>query len=334
MVRQAHHERTRVGAIHESPLHIEEQPGKQPLLAIVGPTAVGKTALSLALARAFPFEIVSVDSRKVYRGMDIGTAKPTARQRAEVAHHLIDVVDPDQEFSLARYLELAHPAIEAIYQRGKVPLLVGGTGQYLWALLEAWRVPSIPPDHQLRLDLEALAKAQGAGALHLRLAEIDPQSAERIDAQNVRRVIRALEVYHQTGVPASQMRGRGTAPFRACVIGLTLPRQELYRRIDQRVDRMVEQGWIGEVKALLSRGVSRDMPCMASVGYREMADYLAGAVALGDAIGNTKTSTHRFARHQYAWFRPSDPRITWLEAAPGVEERARTLVNAFLDVAG
>ena len=304
---------------------------KPPIVAIVGPTAVGKTALSLALARRFPMEVMSVDSRQVYRGMDIGTAKPTPEQRAQVKHHLIDVVDPTEEFSLATYLDLARAAVREIHRRGRVPLLVGGTGQYLWALLEAWHVPTVPPDPLFRRELEALAQEQGFEGLHSRLARLDPQSAERIDARNVRRVIRALEVHHQTGVPASQMRGRGLAPFRTCILGLTLPRQELYDRIDQRIEGMVAEGWVEEVRALLDGGISEDMPSMASVGYGALAAYLGGNVALKDAIKNTKTTTHRFARRQYGWFRSSDPRIRWLEAGPRAEAHAYALVEAFMD---
>ena len=301
---------------------------KPPILAVVGPTAVGKTALSLALAETLPIEIVSVDSRQVYRGMDIGTAKPTPLQQAQVTHHLIDMVDPEQEFSLTEYLALAQTAIQGIYQRDRVPLLVGGTGQYLWALLEAWQIPAVPPDTQLRRELEGVAESEGVEALHRRLAQIDPNSAERIDPRNVRRVVRALEIYHRTGTPASRLRKRNDALFRVCIIGLTLPRQELYSRIDRRVDGMVEQGWVGEVRALLDGGILRDRPAMSSVGYGELAAHIAGELSLEDAIRNTKTATHRYARHQYAWFRPSDGRIHWLQAGSEAEERARALAEA------
>ena len=303
---------------------------RPPILAVVGPTAVGKTALSLALADALHVEIVSVDSRQVYRGMDIGTAKPTPSQQVEAPHHLIDVADPHQEFSLAEYLALARTAIQEVYQRGRIPLLVGGTGQYLWALLEAWQVPAVPPDPQLRRELEAVAESEGVEALHRRLALIDPSSAERIDPRNVRRVIRALEIYHRTGTPASRMRRRSDAPFCACIIGLTLPRQELYSRIDQRLDHMIEQGWVGEVRALLDRGISRNQPAMSSVGYGELSAHIQGDLSLAEAIRNIKTSTHRYARHQYAWFRPSDARIHWLQAGPEAEGRAHALAEALL----
>ena len=302
---------------------------KPAAVAIVGPTGVGKTALSLALARRFPVEIVSVDSRQVYRGMDIGTAKPTPQERSRVPHHLIDVVDPTQEFSLAIFLDMARATIEDIHRRGQLPLLVGGTGQYLWALLEAWRVPAVAPAPAYRQELAELAQSQGQEALCSLLAQVDPRAAETIDPRNQRRLIRALEVYHQTGVPWSEMRRRGPEPYRTCILGLTLPRAEVYQRIDARVDQMVEEGWVEEVRGLLAGGVTTAHPAMAGMGYRELASYLAGGIALKDAIRNIKTSTHRFARHQYAWFRLSDPRIHWLAADGAAEEEAGAVVEAF-----
>ena len=303
---------------------------KPPVIAIVGPTGVGKTALSLALAERFPVEIVSVDSRQVYRGMDIGTAKPTPEEQASVPHHLIDVVEPTEEFSLAVYLDMARSAIRDVQARGKTPLLVGGTGQYLWALLEDWRVPAVAPDHDYRQELAELARSQGVAALHPRLAEVAPPAAARIDARNARRVIRALEVCRQTGSRWSELRCRGEEPYRSLVMGLTLPREQLYHRIDRRVEQMVGDGWVDEVERLLERGVGLEQPCMASVGYREMAAHLAGDVALDDAIRNIKADTHGFARHQYAWFRLSDPRIRWLVAANGVEGQAEEMAREFL----
>ena len=302
------------------------------IVAIVGPTAVGKTALSLALAGRFPAEVVSVDSRQVYRGMDIGTAKPSSGERAQVTHHLIDVADPTDDFSLAAYLDIARPAIRDVHDRGNLPLLVGGTGQYLWALLEAWRIPSVAPDAAYRQELAAIAEAQGAQALHTRLAQVDPDSAATIDPRNQRRVIRALEVHHQTGVPFSQVRRRGPEPYRALILGLTMPRDDLYRRIDQRVEGMIEAGWTDEIGRLLSDGVTPEHPSMGSVGYRDLATHLAGELALDDAIRNAKTATHRFARHQYAWFRLSDTRVHWLEVGDDVESLAVALVQECLTI--
>ena len=301
-----------------------------PIVAIVGPTAAGKTALSLALASHFPAEVVSVDSRQVYRGMDIGTAKPSSDELAQARHHLIDVADPTDDFSLAAYLDIVRPAIRDVHERGKLPLLVGGTGQYLWALLEAWRIPSVAPDAAYRRELAAVAEAQGAEALHTRLAQVDPDSAASIDPRNLRRVIRALEVHRQTGVPFSRVRRRGQEPYRSLILGLTMSRPDLYRRIDRRVDDMIEAGWTDEIGRLLSDGVTPDHPSMGSVGYRDLAAHLAGELALDVAIRNAKTATHRFARRQYAWFRLSDTRVHWLDAGADVEAVAVALVQAFL----
>jgi tRNA dimethylallyltransferase len=295
---------------------------------------VGKTALSLALANRFSAEIVSVDSRQVYRSMEIGTAKPSPEELAQVTHHLIDVADPTDDFSLAVYLDIARPVIRDVQDRGKLPLLVGGTGQYLWALLEAWRIPSVAPDAAYRQELAAIGESEGAQALHTRLAQVDPDSAASIDPRNQRRVIRALEVHHQTGVPFSRVRRRGPEPYRSLILGLNMPRVDLYQRIDGRVDSMIDAGWPDEITHLLSVGVTPEHPSMGSVGYRDLAAHLAGNLALDDAIHNAKTATHRFARHQYAWFRPSDARIHWLEASEDVDSVAAALVQEFLASSG
>ncbi len=300
------------------------------IVAIVGATAAGKTALSLELAKRLPAEIVSVDSRQVYRHIDIGTAKPTLEEQSRARHHLIDIVEPTDDFSLADYLERAHCAIRDIKNRGRLPLLVGGTGQYLWALLEDWRVPSVAPDREFREEMEALAAEQGNQAVHDRLRESDPESAAAIDPRNLRRVIRALEAHHQTGVPFSQMRSRGEGRYDSLVIGLTLPRDELYRRIDSRVDAMIEAGWPDEVRRLLDGGVTAESPSMSSVGYRELAACLRGVTSLEEAVRNVKSQTRRFARRQYAWFRLSDPRIRWLQSNEDAVSEAYGLITAFL----
>ena len=300
------------------------------IVAIVGPTAVGKTALSLELAKLLPVEIVGVDSRQVYRHMNIGTAKPTLEEQSQAPHHLIDIAEPADDFSLAAYLERAHCAIQDIRKRGRLPLLVGGTGQYLWALLEEWRVPSVAPDRKFRENMEALAAEQGDEFVYSRLRELDPESAAVIDPRNLRRVIRALEVHHQTGIPFSRVRGRGEGRYNSLVIGLTLPRDELYRRIDQRVDRMMEAGWLDEVRWLLERGVVTELPSMSSVGYRELATCLQGEISLEDAVQDIKSNTRKFARRQSAWFRLSDPRIRWLQSDENVVSEAYGLTNDFL----
>ncbi|HYM14524.1 MAG TPA: tRNA (adenosine(37)-N6)-dimethylallyltransferase MiaA [Dehalococcoidia bacterium] len=284
------------------------------LLAVVGPTASGKTALAVELARRLDGEIVNADSRQVYRGMDIGTAKPTLAERAAARHWLIDVFDPDAPCSLADFLDGARAAMDDIWSRGRLPILCGGTGQYVWALLEAWRVPRVPPDHTLRAEFQQRAVRDGADALAEDLRNIDPASAAAIDPRNVRRVIRAIEVTRATGRPFSEWRRRGAAPFAATVLGLHVDRAELHHRIDRRVDAMIAAGLVGEVRALNRAGYGCDLPAMLAIGYREICDYLRGSCPLEEAIARIKTGTHRLARMQSTWFRANDPRITWLEA--------------------
>jgi tRNA dimethylallyltransferase len=224
------------------------------LIAIVGPTAAGKSRLAINLARAFDGEIVSADSRQVYRYLDIGTAKSPPRELAMVRHHLIDVVNPDDCFNLAQYQEMANQAIEDIQKRGKLPLLVGGSGLYVWTVLEGWNIPRVPPDMKLRQRLEEMAARDGAEGLFRELARIDPEAAARIDKRNVRRVIRAIEVTASTGEAFSGLKGKRPPPFHSLIIGLTAERAELYRRIDLRVDKMIENGLVAEVRSLIDRG--------------------------------------------------------------------------------
>ena len=302
-----------------------------PLLVIVGPTAVGKTALAIGLARALGGEIVSADSRQVYRGMDIGTAKPLAAERAAAPHHLIDVVDPDEEFSLARYQDLATAAIAKIAARGRLPLLVGGTGQYLAALLEGWQIPRVAPQPELRAALEREAAQHGAAALHTRLALLDPNAAVGILPTNVRRVIRALEVHQLTGRPISEQQHKQPPPYRTKTLWLTRPPAELYDRIDARVDAMLADGLPAEVRGLVERGYGWELPAMSGLGYREFQPYFAGQATLEDAITRLKFDTHAFARRQPGWFRRL-PALTQLPAAtPGLLERALEWWNADSD---
>jgi len=302
----------------------------QKLIAIVGPTAGGKTALGIALARALDGEIVGADSRQVYRHMDIGTAKPTPEERSLAAHHLIDVVDPDQEFGLAQYLELAAAALEDVWSKGKQPLLVGGSGQYVWALLEGWRVPRLPPQRELRRELEERAAREGAEALHRQLARVDPKAAARIDPRNVRRVIRALEVHKATGHPISYWQEKGPPPWQTLILGLTCPRQELYRRIDTRVDAMMEAGLVDEVGGLLAMGYRPSLSSLSGIGYQQVCQHLAGEMDLATAVARIKTATHRLARQQYTWFRLDDQRIRWLEG-DGAADEAKALAERFLE---
>lgn len=285
-----------------------------PLLAIVGPTAVGKTALSIALAQALNGEIVSADSRQVYRAMDIGTAKPTATERALLPHHLLDVVAPDEDFSLAVYQDQALAAIAAIAARGRVPLLVGGTGQYLAAVLEGWQIPRVEPQPELRAALGRLAEQLGGAALHTRLAQVDPAAAAGILPTNIRRVIRALEVYEVTGRPISEQQAKQPPPYHIHTLWLKLAPSELYARIDRRVEAMIVAGLVDEVRRLIERGYGWNLPAMSSLGYREFQPYFAGAAPLEDAIQRLKFNTHAFARRQPNWFRRL-PNVTQLSAA-------------------
>lgn len=301
------------------------------LICIVGPTAAGKTALAVELARQFGGEVINADSRQVYRGMTIGTAKPTAAERADAPHHLVDIMDPSESFGLGMFLEYADAALRDIRGRGRLPIVCGGTGQYVWALAEGQRLPTAPPDPEFRATLEAEAERVGPEVLHRRLAAIDPARAASLDARNVRRVIRALEIHHVTGQRPSELRPVATQSENSLVLGLTMPRDVLYCRIDQRVDRMLDDGFLGEVEELAAVGYPARQGPLDSPGYRELGQYLDGELSLEEAVQRTKTQTHRLARRQYAWFKLTDPHIRWLDAdGPGVVEDAAASVHNFL----
>jgi tRNA dimethylallyltransferase len=298
------------------------------VIAVVGATATGKTALAIEMARRLGggFEAVNADSRQVYRYMNIGTAKPTAAEREALPHRLIDVVDPDEAFSLGRWLELAKEALDEVWARGNTPIVVGGTGQYVWALLEGWRVPEVPPQEALRREMEARPPAE----LLAELRRIDPESQEFIQPQNVRRVIRALEVYHATGKPLSHWRTKDAPRFQSLVIGLRLARDTLYGRIDARVDAMMAGGFLDEVRGLADRGFGCELPSMSGIGYRQLCAHLRGEMSLAEAVQRTKTGTHRLARHQNAWFKAGDERIRWLEADGGAPLTAAKIAAGWL----
>ena len=301
----------------------------RPLLFIVGPTAVGKSALALYLARRFNAEIINADSRQVYRGMDVGTAKSSPEERAGVPHHLIDILDPDQDFNLALFLKLARAAIQETHSRERLPIVVGGTGQYVWALYEGWQVPRVPPNVLLRRELQEAACRDGSHLLHRRLVELDPSAAAKIDPSNARRVIRALEIYDTTGASTAPERKVQPAQ-RSMALGLTMERQALYERIDRRVDEMLQRGLKDEVQWLQDRGYSPQLSAMSSLGYKEMCQHLRGELDEAEAVRRTKYATHRFVRRQSAWFRLTDPRIRWLEIADGPEAQATAFVEEFL----
>ncbi len=296
------------------------------VIVIVGPTAVGKSELAFSLAQTLGGEIVNADSYQVYRYMDIGTAKPSLEQRKSIPHHLIDIVYPDEAFSLALYQPLAYKAIEDIQQRGKLPLLVGGSGLYVWSVIEGWQIPQVSPDPEFRRRMVEKVTKEGVDSLYQQLCRIDPVAAKKIDQRNVRRVIRALEVCQVTG-SFSQLRGKEPTGFKTLLLGLTTNRGELYRRIDQRVDNMVEQGLVKEVKGLVDKGYGFELPAMSSVGYKQIGEFIQGKIDLATAIQQTKFETHRFARHQYAWFKLNDPRIHWFDIQGQVEEPVLHLVE-------
>jgi len=277
---------------------------------------VGKTEFAVKLAGRLPIEVINADSRQVYRYMDIGTAKPTPEERAQVPHHLLDIAYPDEDFSLATYLRLAREAVASVLGRGAIALVVGGTGQYVWSLMEGWTVPEVAPDAGFRHAAELRVAAEGYAALHAELAGIDPVAAGRIQPTNVRRVIRALELFRATGVRPSELLWRKDAvPPGSLVLGLTLDRVALVARADARIDRMVTQGFAEEVRSLLDRGFSPTLPAMSSIGYREMAQYVLGKTDLPTATSQVRKETRRLIRRQHAWFRPSDERIVWLDRA-------------------
>ncbi|MEO6043749.1 MAG: tRNA (adenosine(37)-N6)-dimethylallyltransferase MiaA [Tepidiformaceae bacterium] len=298
------------------------------LVAIVGPTASGKSAIALELASRLGGEIVNADSRQVYRGMDIGTAKPSVEDRRRVRHHIFDIADPRAGYSLALYQREARAALEGIWERGTFAWLVGGTAQYVWALLEAWQVPDVAPDNTLRGQLAAFAESNGWGALHARLSAVDPLAAGRLDGRNVRRVIRALEVFEKTGIPISTWQAKGDPDFEYLLFGVSVPREELYARIDRRVEAMFAGGLLQEVQTLLDAGVPAGVPAMSSIGYGESVRYLAGETTLPEAVERTKFGTHRLARSQAQWFRADDRRITWVRDADDIDLQANIFTGA------
>ena len=300
------------------------------LVAIVGPTAIGKSRLALQLAQDFDGEIVGADSRQVYRYLDIGTAKPGQQDMALVPHHLIDIINPDVYFGLAQYQQLARRAIEDIQQRQKLALLVGGSGLYVRVVVEGLGIPQVPPDPEFRRGLEERAARGEAEGLYQELVEVDPVGAQRIDRRNLRRVIRALEVSRYAGTPFSQLQRKKPPPFDVLIIGLTTDRAELYRHIDLRADRMIEQGLVEEVEGLVDRGYGLNLPAMSGIGYKQIGLFLDGELTLAEATEQIKFATHRFVRRQYNWFRLKDDRIHWFDIKEEVEPEIMESVAGFL----
>ncbi len=280
-----------------------------PLLVILGATAVGKTALSLLAASQRDSEIVSADSRLFYRQMDIGTAKPTAAEMGDIPHHFIDIADPDQTVTLGQYQRDCYATIDDIHARGKRPILVGGTGQYVQAVIEGWGIPAVPPQPDLRAELET----RPAADLHQQLTTLDPIAAAKLHPNNKRRVIRALEVCLVAGRPISELQRKSPPPYAITSIGLTAPREWLYQRIDQRVDAMIDAGLVEEVEALVAKGYGRHTPAMSGLGYLQLLDYVDGTHTLNQAIERIKYETHRFVRHQNNWFHTQMNNVTWFD---------------------
>ena len=281
------------------------------VFAVVGPTASGKSRLGMEIAQSVGGEIIGADSRQVYRHMDIGTAKPPLDDRQRVRHHLIDIIDPSDDYSVALYVRQAREAIEDVLERGSVPIVVGGTGQYVWALLEGWNVPEDSPDRSIRAELQERLSRNGLADLVGELEKTAPSAAERIDLANPRRVIRALELALQAPDGEPEEPTRTPPPFQSTIIGIETDRAELYDRINARVEAMFEAGWVGEVRKLMDMGYGPELPAMSSLGYREICEFLRGDQAVEDAVDSIKSKTRRFARQQGAWFRSNDERIRW-----------------------
>ena len=302
------------------------------LLVIVGPTGVGKSALAMRLAREFDGEIIGADSRQVYRHMSIGTAKPSDADRAEIPHYLVDSIEPDERYSLALFLRDAKGTIHnAKKLRGRLPLVVGGTGQYVWGLLEGWQVPEVNPNAKLRKTLELRVESKGVEALFEELRRVDAEAAGRVDGRNPRRVVRALEVALSRDVESPAGGDEEELPrkippdYDALVLGLTMERPALYAHIDARIDAQMAAGWLDEVRGLRERGYGltgskRGTAALSGLGYGELMRHLDGEMALDEAVQRIKYRTHRYARQQYNWFRLGDERIRWLDAPVGDAE--------------
>ena len=301
---------------------------EKPLLLIVGPTASGKSSLAIKLAQALNAEIVSADSRYLYRELEIGVAKPGSVELASAKHHLINVTSLNNPWNLGLYKQSATQIIDEIQQRDHLPILTGGTGQYVRAILQNWQIPQHGPDNRLRDDLELIGNRIGFDKLYELLRAIDPEAADKIDYRNHRRTIRALEVILNTGKKFSDLREKEEPPYNTFIIGLELPRDVLYHRIDQRVDDMIAQGLVEEVEHLLDEGFGPTLETMRVIGYNEIIAYLKGETKLEDAIAFIKRNTRAYVRRQANWFKASDPDIHWLNAQdPELVEIALDLVE-------
>ena len=309
---------------------------KKPMIILTGPTAVGKTDLSIQLAKAIKGEIISADSMQVYRHMDIGSAKVTPEEMDGVPHHLIDVLEPEEEFNVVVFQKLAKEALTGIYERGHIPIIVGGTGFYIQALLYDIDFTENDGDTAIRRELEKLAQTQGAGCLHQMLQEIDPESAAAIHQNNVKRVIRAIEFYRQTGKKISlhnEQEREKQSPYQFLYYVLDTDRKTLYERIDRRVDLMMEHGLVDEVKHLADMGCTRDMVSMQGLGYKEILDYLSGEIPLEEAVYILKRDTRHFAKRQITWFK-RERDVRWLELEQFQNDRKKVLEHILDEIEG
>lgn len=305
---------------------------KIPIIVVAGPTASGKTGLAIDIAKRYDGEIVNADSMQIYKYMDIGTAKPTLAERAEVVHHLVDFVDPKDEFSVADYIHLAHKKIDDIIKRDKMPVVCGGTGLYISSLIDDVTFGEVKTDYAMREELEKTAKEQGVEVLMQMLKEFDEESAKTIHPNNLRRVIRAIEFYKLTGMPISQhkeMTKRCESRYNPLIMIIDHDREKLYERINLRVDMMIEEGLIDEVKSLLEMGYTKDMNSMKGIGYKEIIEYLKGECTLCEAIEAVKQGSRRYAKRQLTWFR-RDKRVNYIDAQSDVKESAYKLIEEWI----
>src|SRR5688500_10187227 len=306
------------------------QSKKPSLILVIGPTAVGKTEFAIQLAERLDGEIVSADSRLFYRGMDIGTAKPTREEQARLPHHLIDIANPDEILSLAIFQQKARETITDMHTGSKIPFLVGGTGQYIRAVTEGWGPPHVESNERLRNELSKMKEEKGAELLYEKLRSLDEEAASKIDLRNVRRTIRALEVIITTGRKFSEQRGQTESPYHLITIGLTRPRPELYKRVDQRIEMMFANGFLDEVKSLLAKGYSPSLPTMSAIGYREGIRVVKGELNEEQAKAEMRRATRIFVRRQANWFKESAPNIKWFRAEEGVVERIEAYIRPSL----
>jgi len=305
-----------------------QSPVIDPLVVIVGPTGVGKTKLAFEVACQLDGEIISADSRLFYRGMDIGTAKPSSDMRAQICHHLIDFAEPQETVSIKIFQQKVEQCIQDIFTRQRLPILVGGTGQYIWSIVEGWSIPPQKPDVRIRSVLLDWEKEISPKEIHEKLRLIDPEAADKIDYRNIRRTLRALEVILGTGRLFSEQRRKIGANYSIKMIGITMPRPQLYQQIDLRIEQMMESGLIAEVESLLAKGLLSDLPSMSAIGYREVIEFIKGDISSDEAVQLIKRRTRQLVRRQANWFKLNDPRIHWFSSSSQLVEEVVNFIKS------